>query len=77
MHYKTTVYSINLKTMKGLDDCRIEAARLYNDVKNLHKYLRKRHWGWSSKYDFQKHFKKKKYALHSQTVQFIIDNFFF
>ena len=58
MKFKTTVYNINLTSMSKFEDCRIEAARLWNDIMKLHKYIRKRHWKWSSEYDFKKHFKK-------------------
>lgn len=55
-------------------DARMEAARCWNDMVKLHKYIRKRHWKWPSKNDLQKHFKGK-YQLHSQTVQALVDKF--
>lgn len=73
----TKVWTIQFKDMKQeYCDSREECARLWNDIMKLHKYLRKRKWGWSSAFDFQKHFKKKGYKLHSQTIQGIISKFF-
>ena len=53
---------------------RRESARLWNRIVKVHKYCRKRHWPWPSKGQLQKHFKGR-FALHSQTVQGIIDKF--
>ena len=55
-------------------NARCEAARLWNDVVKLHKYIRKRHWKWPNKGQLEKHFKNK-YSLHSQTVQGLIAKF--
>lgn len=57
-------------------DAREQSSLLWNDAMKLHKFLRKRKWGWSSAYEFQAHFKKKGYALHSQTTQAIIAKLF-
>lgn len=71
------VITIQLKEMpEPFHTLRSESAKVWNDVSKLHKYLRKRHWNWSSAFDFQKHFKKKGYKLHSQTIQAIISKFF-
>lgn len=75
LDYKT--YVINLKSMKKqYSFTRSEAAKVWNDVNKLHKYIRKKQWHWPSSETFQKHFKKKKYHLHSQTVQAIIQKYY-
>jgi len=53
---------------------RREAARLWDRLVKVHKYCRNRHWSWPNKDQLQKHFKGR-FALHSQTVQGIIDKF--
>lgn len=53
---------------------RRESARLWNRLVKVHKFCRKKHWTWPSKYQLQAHFKGK-YNLHSQSVQGIIDKF--
>lgn len=73
----TKVWTIHLKEMKrDYEEPRQESARLWNDAVKLHKFLRKKRWGWSSAFDFQKHFKKKGYQLHSQTIQALISKIF-
>ena len=55
-------------------NARMEAARCWNDMVRLHRYIRQRRWQWPSKNDLQKHFKGK-YQLHSQTLQALVDKF--
>ena len=72
----TTVIKISIGYPNSLQtDLRRESARLWNDMVKLHKFIRKRHWGWPSAGDFEKHFKGK-YSLHSQTIQALIKKFF-
>lgn len=72
----TTVSKINIGHATPLQtELRRESARLWNDMVRLHKFIRKRHWKWPFKGDFEKHFKGK-YALHSQTIQALIKKFF-
>ena len=72
----TTVSKINIGHPTPLQSIlRRESARLWNDMVRLHKFIRKRHWKWPFKGDFEKHFKGK-YTLHSQTIQALIKKFF-
>ncbi|HEX7324300.1 MAG TPA: transposase [Rhodanobacteraceae bacterium] len=41
----------------------------------VHRYCRKRHWPWPTEPQFKAHFKRR-FALHSQTVQASIEKFF-
>lgn len=75
LDYKT--YVIQLKSMKKHHSfIRSETAKVWNDVNKLHKYIRQRQWKWPSSETFQKHFKKKDYSLHSQTVQAVIQQYY-
>jgi len=56
-------------------ELRRESARLWNAMVRLHKFIRRRHWKWPFRGDFEKHFKGK-YKLHSQTIQALIKKFF-
>jgi putative transposase len=72
----TSVIKINIGTPTLLQTkLREESARLWCDMVKLHKYIRKRHWSWPHKCDYEKHYKGK-YALHSQTIQALIKKFF-
>ncbi|CAH7415043.1 conserved hypothetical protein [Vibrio chagasii] len=55
-------------------ELREESARLWNRLVKLHKYCRKRHWGWPSKGNLEKHFKGR-FNLHSQSIQALIGKF--
>ena len=72
----TTVSKFNIGQPTALQtNLRREAARLWNDMVRLHKFIRKRRWKWPFAGDFEKHFKGK-YKLHSQTIQALIKKFF-
>lgn len=72
---KVRVIKVNIgENTKQHGEARREAARLWNRLVRLHKYCRKRHWSWPSKYQLQAHFKGR-FNLHSQTIQGIIDKF--
>ncbi len=75
------VIQIPIKPNEKTGETRKEAARLWNNLVKLHKYIRRRGaknpgiWLWPGCNDFEKHFRGK-YYLHSQTVQAIIQKFF-
>jgi putative transposase len=75
----TTVYQYRLRLPQTSWDqataARTEAARLWNRMVKLHAWFRKRQLKWPSCGDFERHFKGR-FALHSQTVQAIIQKFF-
>ena len=76
MNKNNRVIKIRLKHPDRLQtEARQEAARCWNDMVKLHKYIRKRHWKWPSKNDLQKH-AKGRYSLHSQTIQSLTDKFY-
>lgn len=75
MTNKVTVAKINIReNTSAQTNARAECARLWNRLVKLHKYIRRRRWGWPSKYNLQAHFKGR-FALHSQTIQALIDKF--
>ena len=49
-------------------NARMEAARCWNDMVKLHRYIRQRRWKWPSESQLKKHIKGR-YNLHSQTIQ--------
>lgn len=53
---------------------RSEAARCWNNMVRLHKYIRKRHWKWPTEKQLKAHCKGR-YDLHSQTVQGLVEKF--
>ena len=55
-------------------EARSEAARCWNDLVRIHKYIRKRHWEWPSESKLKSHCKGR-YNLHSQTVQGLVEKF--
>jgi len=72
---KIRVIKINIgENTQRHSHARRESARLWNRLVKLHKYCRKRHWPWPSKYQLQKHFKGQ-FELHSQSIQALIDKF--
>ncbi len=75
----TTVYQYRLRLPKTSWDqattARTEAAHLWNRMVKLHAWFRKRQLKWPVCGDFERHFKGR-FALHSQTVQAIIQKFF-
>ncbi len=73
---ETTVIKVRLRDMpKGGSQARQEAARLWNRMVRLHRWFRKHRRPWPSAGDFEKHFKGR-FALHSQTIQALIQKFF-
>jgi putative transposase len=69
------VIKISLPGMTPLmGDARREAARLWNRLVKLHRWGRQRGL-WFSEAQFKAHFKGR-FALHSQTVQGLIEKFF-
>jgi putative transposase len=71
-----TVVKIQLPSMRTVDTAaRKEASRLWNRMVKLHRWFRKRQLPWPSESMFEKHFKGR-FALHSQTVQALIQKFF-
>jgi hypothetical protein len=72
----TTVTTIHLRCVpRGADDARREAARLWNRMVILHHWFRKRRKLWPSEAQFKAHFKRR-FNLHSQTIQALIERFF-
>ena len=54
---------------------RAECARLWNRMVRLHRWFRQRRLPWPTCAQFEKHFKRR-FALHSQTIQAVIQRFF-
>ena len=54
---------------------RAECARLWNRMVRLHRWFRQRRLRWPTCGQFEKHFKGR-FALHSQTIQAIVQRFF-
>lgn len=75
----TTVFQYRLRLPKAAWEqstaARAEAARLWNRMVKLHAWFRKRQLKWPNCGDFESHFKGR-FALHSQTVQAIVQKFF-
>lgn len=75
----TTVLQYRLRLPKATWDqataARVEAARLWSRMVKLHTWFRKRQLKWPSCGDFERHFKGR-FALHSQTVQALVQKFF-
>ncbi|MHB8140275.1 MAG: RNA-guided endonuclease InsQ/TnpB family protein [Vulcanimicrobiaceae bacterium] len=70
------VVTIQLKDLPAAHGrIRAECARLWNRMVGLHRYFRKRHLPWPTEAQFKAHFKGR-FALHSQTVQGIVERFF-
>ncbi|WP_252180265.1 RNA-guided endonuclease TnpB family protein [Endozoicomonas sp. 4G] len=73
---KNRVIQINIgKPTDGQTQVRLEAARLWNDIVRLHRYIRKRHWKWPTESKMKAHIKGK-YALHSQTIQKLVEKLY-
>lgn len=73
----TTTYKIQFNTMSLFEtELRQESALVWNKMVKLHKHIRKKHYKWPNKNQFQKHLKKKSFKLHSQTIQALTDKFF-
>ncbi|WP_252177064.1 transposase [Endozoicomonas sp. 4G] len=73
---KNRVIQINIgKPTDGQTQVRLEAARLWNDIVRLHRYIRKRHWKWPTESKMKAHVKGK-YALHSQTIQKLVEKLY-
>lgn len=72
----TTVVKIKLPYMtQDATLARKEAARLWNRMVKLHFWFRKRKLPWPTESMFEKHFKRR-FNLHSQTVQALVQKFF-
>ncbi|HYW75419.1 MAG TPA: transposase [Gammaproteobacteria bacterium] len=72
----TTVIKIMRPTVPRCHSAaRTEAARLWNRMVRLHRWFRRRHRPWPSESQFKAHFKGR-FALHSQTVQALVEKFF-
>jgi putative transposase len=72
----SNVIKIQLPRMRvGDTAARKEAARLWNRMVRLHLWFRKRKLPWPSESMFEKHFKRR-FNLHSQTVQALVQKFF-
>jgi putative transposase len=55
-------------------DARLEAGRLWTRLVRVHRYIRRRRWSWPTETALKAHCKGR-FALHSQTVQAIIEKF--
>lgn len=73
---QSTVIKIARPTVpKRQSEARAEAARLWNRMVKLHRWFRRRRRPWPMPEQFKSHFKGH-FALHSQTVQALIEQFF-
>jgi putative transposase len=72
----SNVIKIALPRLRRQDtQARAEAARLWNRMVKLHRWFRKHQRPWPTQAQFERHFKRR-FHLHSQTVQALIQRFF-
>lgn len=73
---ETTVVQVAIRQVTARQTAvRQESARLWNRMVKLHLYFRRKRLPWPTKGQFERHFKGR-FALHSQTVQALIQKFF-
>ncbi len=55
-------------------DARRAAGDLWTRLVKIHRFCRRRHWPWPTESQLKAHFKRR-FPLHSQTVQALIEKF--
>lgn len=69
------IIQIDLDTPSAMEtQVRLEAARLWNRLVKIHRFCRCRRRKWPTESALEKHFKGR-FALHSQTIQAIVQKF--
>ena len=75
---ETTVYSYRVSLSPTewakASDARRAAGDLWTRLVKIHRFCRRRHWPWPTDSQLKAHFKRR-FPLHSQTVQALIEKF--
>ena len=75
---ETTVftYRVSLSPTEWVKatDARWAAGNLWTRLVKIHRFCRRRHWRWPTESQLKMHFKRR-FPLHSQTVQALIEKF--
>ncbi len=75
---ETTVYwyrvSLSPTEWAKASDARRAAGDLWTRLVKIHRFCRRRHWPWPTESQLKAHFKRR-FPLHSQTVQALIEKF--